>query len=308
MTNEKQNTKKPTVSNALVVTLAVLLALLLFFAVKSIRTSAKLEALQTEYKQSENERFAQDSIMIELEDMFDEIVYNINYIQDKRGYLYMESTEMRTDPREQIVADVRLMDIMLFESQEKIEKLEEKLKQLGLNSAAYAKRIERLNKIIQEKNGEIVDLQNVVAVQDFHIDDFKNKLAELSSKVKEQSDSLSQQLLILSEQDDQLNTGYVAVGTNKELKDKGLISKEGAVLGIGGVSSLPKDFDKDYFIKVDMRDVKQISVRAKKAELITKHPENSYEFKKEDGVVKYLSITNPEDFWKLTRYVVIKVK
>ena len=39
-----------------------------------------------------------------------------------------------------------------------------------------------------------------------------------------------------------MNKGYIAYGTYKDLKAKGLISKEGGFLGIGKKESLHQDF------------------------------------------------------------------
>ena len=49
----------------------------------------------------------------------------------------------------------------------------------------------------------------------------------------------------------------------------------------------------------------------KKAQVISKHPENSYELvadEEESGVVAYLRILNPTLFWKYTDYLVISTK
>ena len=39
---------------------------------------------------------------------------------------------------------------------------------------------------------------------------------------------------------------------------------------------------------------------------MTSHPEGSYTFVKEGKVITELSITNPEEFWSVSKYLVIR--
>ena len=67
------------------------------------------------------------------------------------------------------------------------------------------------------------------------------------------------------------------------------------------------DFNKNYFTKEDLRTFKQVSLESKKAKLLTTHPEGSYTFEKNDKDLLTLVITNPTEFWSLSKYLVIKV-
>ena len=54
-----------------------------------------------------------------------------------------------------------------------------------------------------------------------------------------------------------------------------------------------------------------VSVRLtcpKRAELLTTHPSGSYELVKDDKGQLTLKITNPTEFWSVSRYLVIQVK
>jgi hypothetical protein len=57
--------------------------------------------------------------------------------------------------------------------------------------------------------------------------------------------------------------------------------------------------------------VTTITVNQKRAQVISKHPENSYELvadEEESNVTAYLRILNPVLFWKYTDYLVISTK
>ncbi|MFV0520956.1 MAG: hypothetical protein ACK5MI_00800 [Mangrovibacterium sp.] len=285
---------------------AILISISYFTKYKT--SDEKLESIQQEYDNLQEEQFRQDSIMNAMEDVFDEIQYNLNFVQERRGQLFLESQEGNKDPRKQIVDDVKLMDRILYESEAKIKELQEELEKEGIAIPAYERRLKALQKTIKQQNSDIIDLQQVVAVQDFKLSDLQQKVDTMNERISLQKDSIALQVDLIKSTDKKLHVGYVAYGTAKELKAKHLISKEGAVLGMGGSDKLPGDFDQSYFMEVDMRDVAQISIHAKKAELVTQHPEKSYHFETKDGEVKFLSIDDPKEFWKLSHFVVIKVK
>lgn len=68
------------------------------------------------------------------------------------------------------------------------------------------------------------------------------------------------------------------------------------------------DFNKDYFTQIDIRTTKEIKLYSKRAELLTTHPTGSYELVKDDKGQLTLKITNPAEFWSVSRYLVIQVK
>ena len=47
---------------------------------------------------------------------------------------------------------------------------------------------------------------------------------------------------------------------------------------------------------------------SKRSELLTTHPTGSYELVKDDKGQLTLKITNPAEFWSVSRYLVIQVK
>ncbi|MFV0554327.1 MAG: hypothetical protein ACK5LR_06445 [Mangrovibacterium sp.] len=290
----------------LLVGLVILLfGLIVFILVKS---SDQIAQIQRDYEELQEIQFKQDSVMNTMEDVFDEIQYNLIFVQERRGQLAIENGEGYKDSRQQIVEDVKLMDRVLHESEARIKELQEQLKKSGMAIPAYERRISALQETIRQQNANIIDLQQVVAVQDFKLSDLKNRITAMDMRLAMQKDSIATQVEMLRESERKRYIGYVAYGTTKELKSKNLIVKDGAILGIGGSKELPADFDQDYFMEIDMRDVAQISLHAKKAELITQHPSSSYHFEEQDGEVKFLSIDDPKEFWKLSRFVVVVVK
>ena len=68
------------------------------------------------------------------------------------------------------------------------------------------------------------------------------------------------------------------------------------------------DFNKEYFTEIDIRKDKVIKLYSKRAELLTTQPEGSYKLEKDDKGQYVLEITNPNNFWSVSRYLVIQVR
>ena len=68
------------------------------------------------------------------------------------------------------------------------------------------------------------------------------------------------------------------------------------------------DFNKDYFTQIDIRTTKEIKLYSKRVEVLTNHPTSSYSLVKDDKGQLTLKITNPKDFWSVSKYLVMQVK
>ena len=110
----------------------------------------------------------------------------------------------------------------------------------------------------------------------------------------------------VAEQDKALNTAWFVFGTKKELKDQNILTNT----GLFQKKQVLKDSDinKDYFTQVDIRTTKEIKLYSKSADVLTTHPAGSYALEKDDKDQLVLKITNPKDFWSVSRYLVIQVK
>lgn len=68
------------------------------------------------------------------------------------------------------------------------------------------------------------------------------------------------------------------------------------------------DINKDYFTQIDIRTTKEIKLYSKDADVLTTHPTGSYALDKDDKGLLTLRITNPKEFWSVSKYLVIQVK
>jgi hypothetical protein len=69
---------------------------------------------------------------------------------------------------------------------------------------------------------------------------------------------------------------------------------------------LQSDFNKNYFARIDARKTKTIPLYSSRAKILTSHPKSSYTLEKENGNFVLL-IIDTEEFWSVSRYLVIEV-
>jgi len=106
-------------------------------------------------------------------------------------------------------------------------------------------------------------------------------------------------------QEAELNTAYYVVGSSKDLREKGVLTKEGGIVGIGATEKMRTEgLNKEPFQQIDLSQTSAVMVGAKKARLATPHPHGSYTL--ENGGEK-LVILDKDEFWSLSKYLVVVV-
>lgn len=186
------------------------------------------------------------------------------------------------------------------QNRKKIEDLQSKLKQSGANAAKLKAVVDQLTEQLSLKSKEIDELRAQLAERDIRIDQLDQAVSQLkdeNSQMQEVNDNNEQ---ILRNQDAQLNTAWYVYGTARELKDH-------KILDSGDVLQ-NKDFDKEYFTKIDIRKTTVINFGSKSAKILTTHPENSYSLLKDSKGEYTLRITDAYKFWSVSKYLVVKVK
>lgn len=271
------------------------------------QNSAEYKKLKAENDSLKIENTKSSSEMNEILSILNDVEADIQSIRDAENYLNLQQQtggEFSKSNREQIKQNMQLISETLKKNKETISQLEDKLKKSGIQSAALRKTISRLSSELDQKATMIVALQEDLAKKNVRIQELDEMVSSLNEDVESLATTAAAQSEKLNEQDKALNTAYYCFGTSKELKDQKILSG-------GGLFSkskvLQSGFNKDYFISVDIREVKEIPLFAAKAKLKSNHPEGSYEFVKDEDGNLTLNITDPRAFWSLGKYLVIEV-
>ena len=225
---------------------------------------------------------------------FNEIQDNLNTIKEKEKIVSKNTVGGDVKNKEdQIKEDIQAIYDLMGRNKSRINSLSRKLKASNLKLEGMQTMIENLQASLNLKDEEITDLKN--KIESLHIE-----LSALNTDYKDiQSESdLKTQVI---------KAAYYAFGTSKELKEKNIVTNEGGFIGIGKTSKLKEDFNKEYFTKVNIDEVTSINIGAKKAKIITTHPSGSYKLIGEKTVEK-IEITNTEEFWSVSKYLVIIIE
>jgi hypothetical protein len=227
---------------------------------------------------------------------FNKIEDNLSLIRLKEKGIVdrTRSIEDGKDMEAYVMDEVNFIYQLMEENQQIIRSLEEKLKSSNLNINEFEKTIARLNQEIEKRDKRILELEE--------------QLESINISIGIIYEAYMEQKQLSSYQDTELHKAYFAFGSKSELSEKNIITKEGGFIGIGRAKKLSDDFDENYFKEIDIRMTKSIPLHAKKAEIITTHPENSYKLISKNGQVEKLEIKDPDEFWKVSKYLVIVVK
>lgn len=282
----------------------------------------KIEQLEREKAALQAEKARQDSALNDFMNTFNEFEANIEMIKEKESLITMgaDNPEYRSEGKEAIIEDIQMINDLLDQNRQIIEELSAKAERAEGLSAEYRRTIGSLKRQLEERNTEISELKQQLVALDYRIEDLNGRIDTLSlenqqltqttrtqsTRIQRQRDSLNDLDQTVNEQDRALNTAYYVTGTTRELKDLAVIDRD----GLFGGKELSEDFNASAFNRIDIREVTEIPIATRRPEVLTTHPSGTYEFKDLDDDRQYdiLQITNPGEFWKTSRYLVVLVK
>lgn len=242
----------------------------------------------------------QDSLFVLINEITDGVnkIKGIENILTTSSDLNAESQSKKDQLRNDIIAIQHELQLR----REKLTELEKKLKNSQYYSATLKKTIENLNAEISQQQQTITDLRESLAAANIKIEELDMTVDSLNTTVA----NVTQEKEIAQEESinlaNELNTCYYAIGTKGELKDHKIIET-----GFLKKTKIMKgDFEQSYFTTADKRTITSIPTHAKKAQILTNQPQDSYEIVDENGL-KTIKILNSDKFWSLSNYLVIQV-
>lgn len=241
-----------------------------------------------------------DSEINEMMGALSEIQEGFNLINEAEGRVNMMKDNAEGNSiRENIMENMQFIQQTLADNKQKIQELESKLKSGSISAAKLRETLANLQKQLEEKTKDIEELRATLEAKDVKIAELDQAVATLQEEKQQITEQRDQTEQIARNQDAQLNTAWYVYGTSKELKAHNILIKGDVLQG---------DYDKDYFIKIDIRKTTVIPFNSKSAELLTNHPAGSYTLLKDSKGEYTLRITNATQFWSVSKYLVVKVK
>ncbi len=268
----------------------------------------KKEIAQMQAKQDSITQVAvqNNNTILEFIGEMNEIQSNLDSIKTIEKIISVDkasNVELKTSTKQRIAEDIAQINDLLQKNKALVKSLTNKYRASNAKITELEKTIDNMNKQMAEKDADIASL--TIELEALHID-VSNLNQQIETITAESEKTIMEKEQAIKEQANAMNTAYYAFGTKKELAEKNVIEKEGGVLGMGKTLTLKKDFNRDYFRKVDIREFKQLILNAKKVEVLTNHPADSYHLTG-TNIVEALLIDKPNEFWKASKYLVIVI-
>lgn len=256
------------------------------------QTDVRIDSLQRIIDQKDNELNDVMSTFNEIQEGFrliEAAEKNVNVIKDGEA----------TNKSEQIRQDIRNIQQRMQHNRELIARLQQQVREGSTRSEELRRTINNFVKELENKNSELQQLRAELQDKDIQIAELDNTVNSLNSDVSQLREETAQKAATISTQDVQLNSAWYVFGTKKELQEQNIYQK-GKVL--------QSNFNKNYFTKIDIRVDKEIKLYSKSARMLTAHPAGSYTLQPDAQQQYVLRITNPQQFWSTSKYLVVLVK
>lgn len=261
---------------------------------------SQMDAQKTSLKGQVTER---DSLISEWIKTVDEIERNIAMIKEKEKVITVNSSnaEISKDKKTQVLEDMKYINTLLDQNKKKIASLTAQLQKSGGTIKVLQTKITELEASMKQNEAEISELKTALVTKKFEVEQLNSQMVVLNDTLSKKTEKINTQVA-------ELNKAFYSVGTYKELKAKGLLTKEGGFIGIGKRESMTGNFPENSFVQIDVTQLTSIPLDAKSAKLLTDHQGGSFEFVHgADKKITSLEIKDPTQFWKVSKYAVVEI-
>ena len=266
----------------------------------------KQDLMMTQLRDSLNTIIAQKDT--EINDMiatFGDIEEGFREITEAQSRVTLAQQGEGTNSAKRIKENMQFIQQTMRQNKELINKLKQQLRDSSFKSEELKKLIDNMQQQLEQKEAQLQALREELDKKDIHIAELDETVANLNSDVNQLTEESTQKSQTISQQDKELHTAWFVFGTKDELKKQNILTKDGL---FSKTKILEKNFNKDYFTKIDIRIDKEIKLYSKDAKMLTSHPSSSYTLAPDANKQYVLRITDPNLFWSTSKYLVIQVK
>ncbi|MDO4801033.1 MAG: hypothetical protein Q4A15_02590 [Prevotellaceae bacterium] len=257
-----------------------------------VQIDTKTDSLQNIIAQKDNEINDMMGTLNDIQMVFQQI----NQAEDR--VTLSQEGEM-ADRKALLKESVEFIQEKMVQNRQLISKLQQQIRESTYNSEQLKRTVNTLLTQLADKDAQLKMLQAQLDEKDLKIKELNATVTETQENLNVAREESSQKSQTIDKQDKQLHTAYFVFGTKKELKEQKIL--EGSKL-------MTENFNKEYFTKIDIRVDKEIKLYSKSVKILTYHPYNSYTLQPDARKQYVLRITNPNEFWSASKYLVIQVK
>ncbi|MBR6276113.1 MAG: hypothetical protein IKR31_04165 [Prevotella sp.] len=267
-------------------------------ACKQERSKTEIEAMQ---KVDSLSRIVvqKDNEINDMMNTFGEIEEGFREINEAQNRVAIAKQGEGTSSAQRIRENMLFIQNTMTQNRELINKLKQQLRESSVKGDALRKLVESMQLQLDEKEQQLQQLRAQLDEKEIRIMELDEKVANLNDNVSELTTETKQRAETISAQDKQLHTAWFVFGTKSELKEQQILV-DGKVL--------QSSFNKEYFTKIDIRVDKEIKLYSSSAKILTSHPASAYTLQRDANKQYVLRITDPQQFWSTSKYLVVLVK
>ena len=302
-TIRKEGMQKGVVTTSIIGFIVLVIAVLISYMLYNRDHKQLLGQMETQKVSFTEQLTSRDSSIGEWGATFGEIEKNIALIKEKEHIIATNSStgELSRNNKQQILEDIKYINTLLELNKKKIASLNSQLSKSGGTIKGMQTTITGLEASVKQSESDIADLKATLLSKKFEIEQLNTEKTDLQVAVVQKDEKISTQT-------HEMNKAFIASGTYKQLKAKGLLTKEGGFIGLGKTKTLAASFPDSSFKQIDVTVTKSIPVNSKNAKLISEHPANSYQLiRDKDKKIESIEITDPAEFWKISKYAVVEI-
>ena len=249
-----------------------------------------------------------DSMQVANEQMqqfLDLVAGSMDSIAIQEGYLLTGGPDGKplTD-RAKIMQHIKNLKALLARQHARASELE---KSLSSNNSVNAAKIKKIIAVYERqlkgKDAMVAKLSKQVEDDAFNIADLKYTIKEMDRdnyELKVKNEALDE---TINDQDSEINRAYVKVASKDDLKAAGLLDGGGLFkkkkLDVSQINSA-------HFDEVDIRNFTSLNIPGKKPKILTQVPTTSYKIEQNSDGTTTLTVLDPQEFWKVSKYLVIQ--
>ncbi len=288
----------------------------LYFIIAIVAISScdlrKYKLMEEENESLKKKVIEQDSSLVAFLEAFTEIEKNLSEIRQRE--LAISVTEEEYGLTEQEINDkieghITVIDSLLLNNKAILNSVQAELKKSNNRNYSLNKMVQDLQNSlstqVDAKDKQIALLKEDLQKMNVKVQELNAGVENLQSENQELKDLNQEKQNTIKERTNELNTAYFVVAGEKELKERKIIEKKGGFIGLGKTEVLSKRLNPNQFQKIDIRETVTIPFEAKKVEIVSTHPQGSYEVLMGEKIVEGLEITDPNQFWLNSKFLVI---
>lgn len=232
-----------------------------------------------------------------------EVSTGLQQIKELENLMTIESRnpEQNGQRRKRILNDIAELKNKVKERKKQLAELEERLQNSTINAKELTETIAALRLQIDTQIDEIETLRAKLESANAHIGALNSTVDSLNSTVTAvtgERDAAQTESVMLG---NELNLCYYVVAPKSELKKHNILQSG----FLRKTKVMQSDFDKSFFTTGDKRNLDTVPLGSRGAKILTNHPSGSYTMTEVYGR-KCLVITDPEQFWSLSNYLVVQ--